>query len=826
MFGHYIRIALRNFRRSPVATGINVLALGLGLTCFMIAYAVVGNWDHADQSFAKVDRIYAITADFAMRDGSAKSGVMPITNDVAAKYIKADFPELEAIARARSFGEPSLSAAGKTLRLPVAFVDPSFLDIFDLPFIAGTSANAMSQPGSVVLTESAATKLYGSPSAALGKTLLIGREVDATVTGVIGPIPQPSHMGSRPSASLRFDVLGSWDIYKKFADISRKAAEANQAAQDKSAESATDEASTESSKSDSPAAPEDKPARPEQPENWLGGFCCTTYVLLPKDGSLDGKTLNAHLASFGERRIPEPQQAIARVSFGAIPVSQIVVTSLNALLFGRTVPGLSVTTLLFVLGGLVLAVGALNYANLATAQATKRAREVGMRKVIGARRVQVMFQYILEGAILTVIALLISLVVVEALSPVFENAANIDLGASLFGGLGFWAFLLGLIVTVSLAAGAYPAFVLSGVRPIQALRSGRIRAGPRFVPALLVGLQFCAASFLLIAVIIMYSQNRDLKQTGFGLKGDPLVVITNPSQFTHVKPEDLRRALERIPQVKGITGTSMSPWSLNSISLNIFARSAEESAVQHTVFNEGVGYDYFKTLDIKLLAGRLFDREHGDDVMRDFASLKASQPVNIVVDPAFAKQMGFASPAVAIDQLVYMPAKLTKAFGGKVAQPFRIIGVVDNKPMHFMGLGATSSTFFLTETPTFALVKISGTDVETGRKAIEAAWKKLAPNSPIDLTFMDERFEQSYQVFGQVNEIFGGLALFAFVISSIGLFGMAIQVTGRRLYEIGVRKTLGASTGQIIRMLVTDFSKPVLIANLVAWPLGFVAAKI
>ena len=346
------------------------------------------------------------------------------------------------------------------------------------------------------------------------------------------------------------------------------------------------------------------------------------------------------------------------------------------------------------------------------------------------------------------------------------------------------------------------------------------------MPALLVGLQFCAASFLLIAVIIMYSQNRDLKQTGFGLKGDPLVVITNPSQFTHVKPEDLRRALERIPQVKGITGTSMSPWSLNSISLNIFARSAEESAVQHTVFNEGVGYDYFKTLDIKLLAGRLFDREHGDDVMRDFASLKASQPVNIVVDPAFAKQMGFASPAVAIDQLVYMPAKLTKAFGGKVAQPFRIIGVVDNKPMHFMGLGATSSTFFLTETPTFALVKISGTDVETGRKAIEAAWKTLAPNSPIDLTFMDERFEQSYQVFGQVNEIFGGLALFAFVISSIGLFGMAIQVTGRRLYEIGVRKTLGASTGQIIRMLVTDFSKPVLIANLVAWPLGFVAAKI
>ena len=178
-----------------------------------------------------------------------------------------------------------------------------------------------------------------------------------------------------------------------------------------------------------------------------------------------------------------------------------------------------------------------------------------------------------------------------------------------------------------------------------------------------------------------------------------------------------------------------------------------------------------------------------------------------------------------MDKLVYIPESLTKAFGGTAAQPMRIIGVVENKPLHFMGLGATSSVYFLRPDPMYQIARIKASDISGGRKAIEAAWNQLAPDVAINFQFMDTMFDQSYQIFGRVNQVFIGLAAFAFAISVIGLIGMAIQVTGRRVREIGVRKTLGASTRQVTRMLLADFTRPVIIANVIAWPLGFLAAK-
>jgi putative ABC transport system permease protein len=813
MLGHYFTVALRNFRRTPVTTGINILALALGLTCFMIAYGVVGNWDYAERGFPKADRIYAITAQLSAQDGSIETGAMPNTNDFAAKYIKLDFPNIEAIARARGGGEPSISVGDKKVRMPTIYVDPEFLDMFDLPFIRGDAKNALREPSSVVLTEEAATKLYGSPDRAMGQALNLSTDLTTKVTGVIGPIPQPSHLGREKTAALRFDILASWDVYDKISEIMRKANEAEAAAR-------------EGTPPDSQPKSQDRPAPPTPPENWLGGYCCATYVLLPKDGSIDPAALNAGLKEFGDRRVPPAQKKIANLQFGAIPVSKIAVTSLNSVLFARAAPGLSITTLLFVLGGLVLAVAALNYANLATAQATRRAKEVGLRKTVGASRRQVMFQYVLEAGILTVVALVISLIVVEILAPIFRNTAAIDLSLSLFSGFGFWLFMLGLIAAVSLVAGGYPAFVLSRVRPVEALRSGRLRMGPRFVPALLVGVQFFAASFLLIAVIVMFLQNRELRQTGLGVANDPLIVITNVSQFTKVKPLDLRHALERLPQVTGVSGTSMAPWSLGA-NLNMFAPKPDGTSTRRTAFNSSVDYDYFSTLNIKVLAGRVFDREHGEDVMRGFADLmKRGTPASIVADEAFIRELGFASPADAVDKLVYIPESLTKAFGGTAAQPMRIIGVVDTKPLHFMGLGATSSVYFLQDTPMYEIARIKASDIAGGRKAIEAAWNRLAPDVAIDFQFMDTMFDQSYQLFGRVNQVFIGLAAFAFAISVIGLIGMAIQITGRRVREIGIRKTLGASSRQVARMLMTDFARPVLIANVIAWPIGFLAAKV
>lgn len=793
MIGHYLSMALRNIRRTPFSTGINIATLALGLACFLVAYAVVGYWDRAEEAYPNADRTYVLTGDLTVRDGSVSTGARPQTSEIVAKYIKADFPELETVARARYGNEISMTADNKKMALPSVYADPEFLHIFNLPFIKGNPAD-FARPDAIVLTKTAAMKLFGSTDV-VGRSILFSKGVEGTVVGVISKLPQPSHMGESQSSMLRFEVLITWNMLDRFMKIFQAA--------------------------NAPPSKDGKPAPPPppQPENWLGGNSCTTYLLLPANGSFTAKALRVRLAGFAEKHVPPAQLKIAKVDFDAVPVSRMMVTNLNAVLFARTAPGLSVVTLLMVLGGLVLLVAAVNYANVATAQAVDRSKEVGLRKTIGAGRAQVILQYLLEAAILTVAALVIAFVAVEAVTPVMKKAMDIDLSLALFDGWRFWAFILGLIAAVTVLAGSYPAFVLSRVRPVEALRAGKSRSGPRIVPTLLVGVQFVAASFLLIAVIIMYSQNSDMRRTGLGTDKDPLAVITNVYQFTEVNPKILRQRIEQVPQVKGVTGISMEPW--NGTSLTIISKSADASATEHTVFNTAVEYDYFKTMGIKVLAGRVFDRDHSD------AAATPANPQNIVVGQSFAKELGFASAQDAVGKDVYRAPRLAKAFGGGATPPpMHIIGVVEDKPLHLVGLGARSEFYQLNANGSiYQIVRLSASDVSGGLKAIQAIWDNMAPNSAFNLRFMDAMFDQNYKVFSSVSNAFTGLAVFAFVISIIGLFGMSIHVTRRRTREIGVRKTIGASTGRILRLLLWDFSKPVVVANLIAWPLGFLAAQ-
>ena len=787
MLGHYFRMAIRNIRRAPFSTGINIITLALGLACFLVAYAVVGYWGYAEGKFPKSDRTYVLTGDLSVRDGSVSTGARPVTGEIVAKYIKTDFPELETVARARYGNEISMTVGDKTLAIPSVYADPEFLNIFDLPFIKGSAAD-FERPDAVILTETAAMKLFGSTDV-VGRSILFSKGVQGTVVGLISKVAQPSHMGESPNSMLRFEVLITWRLYERFMDIFRAAS----------------------------LPPGVTP--PPQPENWLGGNSCTTYMLLPRDGSFGPGALRTRLAGFAEKHVPPAQLKIASVEFDAVPVSKMMVANLNAVLFAQTAPGLSVVTLLMVLGGLVLVVAAVNYANVATAQATDRSKEVGLRKTIGAGRGQVVIQYLLEAAILTTAALVFAFIAVEALTPAMKTAMDIDLSLALFDGWGFWAFILGLIAVVTVLAGSYPAFILSRVRPVEALRGGKSRAGSGVVPTLLVGVQFVAASFLLIAVIIMYNQNSEMRRTGLGTDQDPLLVITNVFQFTEINPVMFRERLEQQPLVKGVTGIGSEPWA--GASLTIVSNSADDSATERTVFNTPVEYGFFKTMGIKVLAGRVFDRDHSD------SPTAPGTFQNIVVGRSFAREFGFASPQDAVGKDIYRASRLARAFGGGSAPPpMHIIGVVEDKPLHLVGMGATSEFYQLNPGGSiYQIVRISKNDVSGGLKAVRAVWDGMGPKSAFNMRFMDAMFDQNYKLFASVSEAFTGLAVFAFVISLIGLFGMSIHVTRRRTREIGVRKTIGASTGRVLRLLLWDFSKPVVVANLIAWPLGFLAAQ-
>ena len=434
-----------------------------------------------------------------------------------------------------------------------------------------------------------------------------------------------------------------------------------------------------------------------------------------------------------------------------------------------------------------------------------------------------MLQYLAESALLTLAAVAIALVAVRLLAPALQNAVGIDLSLGLFDSVRFWAFLAALLITVTVLGGAYPALVLSRVPPIEALRVGRTRVGPRFAGTVLVGVQFVAASFLLIVVIVMYAQNLELRRTGLGRTADPVLVISNFSQYSGVDPVLLQSELARLPQVTGLTESGAPPWNDN-VNLMLLGRTPDQTVGFAAAYQSTVGYDFFSTLGFTVLAGRVFDREHGEDIAPD-NPMGSGQTLSVVVDDVLTRQFGFRSPQEAVDQIVYMPERLTRAFG-EAAQPVRIIGVVASKPLNLRAAEATANLYMLRTGLIFQLVRISAADVAGGVAAIDALYERLSTTrGRINRDFMDDLFNESYKNFERINQVLAGLAFLAVTIAVIGLFGMAIQVASRRVHEVGVRKSVGARTTQVVAMLMRDFSKPVLIANLIAWPLAYFAAQ-
>jgi putative ABC transport system permease protein len=745
------------------------------------AYALVTYWDNSDAHFDTIDRTYVVTAALDIQDQGVHTGTWPYTNPDYAEYIRADNPELEAVVRSVRAGDVSISAGERNMRGIRMLVDPEFSDIFELPFVAGDPETALKQPMSVVLTEETASSLFGDADP-IGMGVVLANQVDVTVTGVVREIPEPSHLRG-------VDFFGSWEIL-----------DAIQLARQPELEEL-----------------------PERPENWYGGYCCTTYMLLDETSALTPQALDQQLSEFPGRHISAEQLSRFGLTVGMIPLRDLGTTALDSALFGPASEVLSIVTLLFVLGGLILAVACINYASLATARAMLRSRDVGLRKVVGATRSQVATQYLFESAVLVGTAVVIALLVLSLLIPVFRETLEMDLASvDLLTSWPVYSFALTLLGSVTVAAGAYPAFVLSRVRPVEALRVGKLRRGPKFATTLLVGTQFFAASFLLIMVIVMYSQNVELRRNGVGAIGDPLLVIDNAAGLTGVSEETLRSELLGLPQVLSATAAAMPPW-YGGVNLNTLSHTEDVIETGRAVIANPVGDNFFDVFEIPLIAGRALNSERAEDVALPSDDRTADRTINIVVDDIFVTEFGFASPEAAIGQSLY-------SVHGPIEnvdfiQPMRIVGVVENRPLQISAIGANASYFALTEDLEYQIVRLSGNDVPGALAAVDDLWSQLSPSMPRSRRFLDEVYEENYRLFGRMNQIFTILASMAFFISIVGLLGMAIHTANRRRHEIGVRKTLGASTPQVVRMLLRDFGKPVIIANLVTWPLGFLAAS-
>jgi putative ABC transport system permease protein len=769
MFAHYLTTAWHNLRRHRLATLIHILGLALGLASFVVSFAFIDGLRHGEPNLATADRTYVLTQDLLIRNAGKLLPPSPYSTLAAYDYLKADFPQLQAIARA---APPGLFSAGRlaftsgehSAYVYDQFVDPDFLKIFHLRVLAGDANDPFKGTTGSVITQSAAMRIFGTQNV-VGRRFLFASKSPGVITAVIADVAQPSHLGDSDRARVRFDMLSPMNI-ASFGPV------------------ATDWTS--------PAA--------------------MTYLVLPANGALSAEALRASLKDFGERHMPA---ATGRSNFSVMPVAQVRQLMIDR---GITDTGFSIVTGLYALDTLVLVVACFNYANLATALALRRTREIALRKIVGAKRRQLIAQSMCEAAVVGVLALAVALVLTLLLIPVVNGLVTQQLQPAAFGHARLWWFLAALVFAVVALAGVYPAWALSRLRPVAALRATSNRAGAgRYVPRVLIGLQFMAAGFLIVMVLVVQGQNRAMRTALVGIARNPAIIVTSSITDTPIDMQTLRTRLLQSPAVASVSSVNEVPWR-DCCWVFIVSHSQDPATKAVQAAGERVGLDYFGTVGLKLIAGRDFRAESEDEF--SFSDIDGRRTVNIVIDRSLAAQLGYQTPAAAVGAVIYRQPYLPRL-------TMRIIGVVEDAGNRLTdAVGSHSDLYlFAPKMTSYTIVRFHPNDVAAAVAHLERTWKELAPGVPLERRFLDQLFEESYETFGIISSVGIALTLSAILIALMGLSGMAVQVTNGRLREIGVRKTLGAKSRQILRLLLMDFVRPIVIANLIAWPFAYLAAR-
>jgi putative ABC transport system permease protein len=464
---------------------------------------------------------------------------------------------------------------------------------------------------------------------------------------------------------------------------------------------------------------------------------------------------------------------------------------------------------LVIIAILILLVACFNFANLATARAMVRAQEISLRKVMGARRAQVVVQFLAESVLTALIALLLSLPLSEILLPFFDRMSGKVVELNYISDLPLLLGLAALAIVAGLGAGAYPALVLSGFRPAAALRANASRAsGSNLVRGLLVVMQFAVSIGLGIAALVVFAQISYARSIDLGLDRDGIVVV-NVYGVTRSTLESFTHALNADPALKGAAASGDVPFSGNVNNGTIEIPGKPGSSVIRTVSADP---NFFSLYHIQLVSGRPLSDAHGDDVRRPDGAA-----YNILINEAAARRFGY-SPANALGKRFYVYDG--PGMAGK--QSVTIVGVTAN--FKFEGDRLQVEPTIYTYNPQsmgYVSVKVPSRHVQEALTAIDRTWHAFVPSIAARRYFLDSDFEREFQADEQQGRIFGLFVGIAIFIACLGLFGLAAFSTERRTKEIGLRKTFGARTKDIILLLLWQFSIPVLVANLIAWPVAY-----
>ncbi|WP_194972552.1 ABC transporter permease [Aquiflexum lacus] len=752
MIKNYLKIAFRNLLKKKAYSFINIFGLGLGMACCFMIFMFVQDELSYDTYHEKGDRIYRVThGSLPSKDQPENAGANPFwvwNNAPVGPALKSYFPEVDKVVQFSGSSDILLTDGENSYQEEgVFFMDSTAFDVFSWKVVKGDSKNALTAPYSMVMTESTAKRYFGNEDP-IGKTMKgsdsPGRSNagDYTVTAVIEDVPTNSH--------FKFNMLLSLSTFRQY--------------------------------------------RPEV-FDWWGYADFYTYFLVNENFDLEA--FEQKIPDFLAARQDDPLYTI-RVE----PLKDFYLRTDADRQPGET-GSLSNIYVFSVIGIFILVIAMINFMNLSTARSMERAKEVGIRKSVGAGRKHLVFQFLGESIIIVFLAMLASIILVSSSMPLINGITGKELELARFISWQTVPALVGILFAVGILAGSYPAFVLSGFRPVQILKGISVAnsSGVSLRKGLVV-FQFSLSIILIAGTIIVYNQMNHLLDKDMGFDKEQMLVLDyNYDEIVNSRSSALKSELETNPAIISAAFSRSVPGGyFPNAGTEIENPDGEMKMDGQAIFQ--VGIDFIDHFDMELVAGRSYSR--------DFPSDSTSA---LVVNEAAARQYGYANPADIV--------------GKKFDQWGRsgeVIGVV--KDFNFISLHRTIEPLtlpFVAYASRFLSLKVKSDNLQKTIAEVEEVWKSIAPHRPFLYSFLDEDFNKQYQADFKFRKIFTAFSVLAILIASLGLFGLATYTAEIRTKEIGIRKVLGAEVSSIVTLLSKDFIKLVLVAIVLATPITWYA---
>jgi putative ABC transport system permease protein len=755
MIKNYFKIAWRNLLKNKGFTAINIIGLSLGIGCFiMISMFVIDELSY-DRYHEKAERIYRINSDIIF-GGTEMS--MAVTSDPMGAVLKSDYPEVEDYVRLYASSGSKLIKKGNEYinEVAVAHADSTLFRVFTLPAILGDTKTALNDPNTVVITETVANRYFGSPELAIGQFLETDDNESTLykVTSVIEDMPRNSHF--------------NFDFFFSMANVDYRFG------------------------------------------NYLS-HNFHTYVLL-KEGT-DYKAFNKNFYEIIEKYlVPQAAQFMQikslddfeasgnKIEYSLIPVKDIHLHSSRGIELSAN--GNIQYVYIFSAAALfILLIACINFINLTTAKSSGRAKEVGIRKVLGSEKKALVWQFLTESTLIAVLALVVGLAFVWLSLAWFNGISGKEMLMSSLLSPKFLIFILILPFIVGGLAGAYPAFFLSSFQPIKVLK-GTLSSGHKknTLRNFLVVFQFATSIILIVGTIVIYKQLSHIQNSNVGFNKDQVVVVSNNGLLSETR-ESLKNEIEQLTEVKSASFAGFLPVGSSSRSDTTF--STETVMTESNGFNMQywrVDYDYVETIGMEMKSGRNFSRDFGSD------------STGVILNETAVKLAGYINP---------VGKKLYTTDGNNNLEVYTIIGVVKNFNFSSLRENVGGLCFRLGNNSWETAYRFSTADVSSLLTTIENKYKAAAPGMPFKYEFLDAAFDNMYRQERRVGTVALAFAILAIIIACLGLFGLATYIAEQRTKEIGIRKVLGASVANIIKMLSKDFVKLVLLAFVIATPIAW-----